>query len=55
MHLKQDKQYNKKKNYYPLLNTILHVFTKRTGAFRLGMLGGRVFQIFAVEYSNDCL
>ena len=50
-------QYKKKKKeeYYPLLNTILHAFTKGTGAFRLRMLGGRVFQSFAVEYSKDCL
>ena len=38
---------------YPLLNTILHAFTKGTGAFRLRILGGRVSQSFAVEYSND--
>ena len=38
---------------YPLLNTILHAFTKGTGAFRLRTLGRRVFQSFAVEYSND--
>ena len=48
-------QYKKKVEYYPLPSTMLHAFTKGTGAFSIRTLGGRVFQSFAVEYSNSCL